>query len=78
MRLQFWAPEVLTSHQAAARCGVAVGTLCHWIKVGWLAARQRNGKYYVSLPEVQALVRLQRLAKRPKRPAGTPSRRPTP
>jgi predicted site-specific integrase-resolvase len=67
MRLRFWSPEVLTSHQAAARCGVSVQTLCHWIKAGLLAAQQRDGKYFVNLAEVQALLRLRRLVKRPRR-----------
>ena len=70
---RFWSSEVLTSHQAAARCGVAVETLCHWIRAGWLQAQQRDGKYYVKLPEVQALVRLQHLVKRPKRRSASSS-----
>ena len=75
MRLRFWSPEQLTSHQAAERCGVAVSTLCHWIKVGWLKAQQRKGKYYVNLPEVQALVRLHRLVKYPRRRSRPSSQR---
>ena len=73
MRLRFWSPEVVTTHKAAARCGLSLQTLCHWIEAGLLHAQQRGGKYFVKLSEVQALVRVRRAVKRPKRVPGSSS-----
>jgi excisionase family DNA binding protein len=47
--------EILSAHQAAARCGVSERTVRRWIAAGRLRAHKEGGTFRVALEEVSAL-----------------------